>query len=208
MPSNPSRLVLKAAIGFLIGLAVWGGLSVPYTRLLASLSETVVRLGEHPTITTITPQGTLMIIERRDVPRSPTAMQFGVESTDITFNVILLMALFAAGRGALTDRNVFRFAAAAVALVLVHVGAVVSFVEAYYLEGFGKAHGGWIAQHFWGRAPYFYSVVGAYGSAIALWWLFRPSSEPSAKQHGTRRTSRAAQRLRLKAFSLSREESR
>jgi len=92
--------------------------------------------------------------------------------------------------------------------VIVHVAAVVSFVEAYYVEAFGDAHSLSIAQHFWERAPYFYSVVGVYGSAIALWWLFRPSSEPSAKQHGTRRTSRAAQRLRLKAFSLSREESR
>jgi hypothetical protein len=24
-------------------------------------------------------------------------------------------------------------------------------------------------------APYFYSVVGVYGFAIALWWLFRPT---------------------------------
>jgi len=195
LPSNLWRLVLKGTIGFLIGLAVWGGLSVPYTRLLASLSETVVHLGEHPAITRITPRGTLMIIERRDVPRSPSAMQFGVESTDITYNVILLMALFAASRGALTDRNVFRFAAAAVALVIVHVAAVVSFVEAYYVEAVGDAHSLSIAQHFWERAPYFYSVVGVYGFAIALWWLFRPSfSEASRQPQGTRRTSRAAPR--------------
>lgn len=195
MRKNLWRLVLKGLIGFLIGLAVWGGLSVPYTRLLASLSETVVRLSERPTVTHITTQGTLMVVDRSDLPRSPSSGRLGVESTDITFNVILLMTLFAATRGALSDRNVFGFAGAAVALVFVHVAAVVSFVEAYYALSFGPwstSHYGFVARHFWGAAPYFYSVVGVYGFAIALWWLFRPSSQSTPKQAvHARRTLRA-----------------
>lgn len=184
MPKNLWRLVLKGAIGFLLGLAVWGGLSVPYTRLLASMSEIVVRLTEWPAITTITPNGTLMMIDRSDIPPSPSTTRFGVESTDITFNIVLLMALFAASRRALSDRNVFGFAAAAVALVFVHVAAVVSFVKAYYAESFGDwstAHYGLVARHIWNAAPYFYSVVGAYGFAIALWWLFRPSPQTKSR---------------------------
>jgi hypothetical protein len=170
-------LVLKGAVGFLIGLAVWFGLSVPYTRLLASLSETAVRLDERPPVTSITPQGTLMMVDRSDFPPSPSSVRLGVESTDITFNFILLMTLFAASSRALSDRNVFGFAGAAVALVFVHVAAVVSFVEAEYALSFGAwstSHYGFVARHFWSSAPYFYSVVGVYGFAIALWWLFRP----------------------------------
>ena len=195
MRKNLWRLVLKGAIGFLIGLAVWGGLSVPYTRLLASLSESLVRLGERPAITSITPQGTLMIVDRSDVRPSPSSMRLAVASTDITFNIILLTTLFAANSGALSDRNVFGFAGAAAVLRFVHVAAVVSFVKAYYAESFGDwstAHYGFIARHFWGAAPYFYSVVGVYGFAIALWWLFRPSPRPL----DARRAPRAAHRVR------------
>jgi len=193
-------LALKGLIGFLIGLAVWGGLSGPYTRLLASLSEIVLRLGELPAVTTITTQGTLMIVDRSDFPSSPSAMRFGVESTDITFNLILLTTLFAATSRVFSDRNLFGLAGAAVGLALVHVAAVVSFIKAYYAESFGAwsaSHYGFVARHFWDAAPYFYSVVGSYGFAIALWWLFRDSSKPTAK-HPLRAhpTPRASQRVR------------
>jgi hypothetical protein len=200
LPKNLWQLVLKGAIGFLIALAVWGGLSVPYTRLLASLSETVVRLGEHPPVTSLAAHGTLMMVDRSDFPRSPSFVRLGVESTDITFNFILLMTLFAASGRALSDRNVFGFVGAAVSLVFVHVAAVVSFVEEYYALSFGPwstSHYGFVARHFWGAAPYFYSVVGVYGFAVALWWLFRPSSQSTPKQPvRARRAPRAAQRVR------------
>jgi magnesium-transporting ATPase (P-type) len=179
---NLWRLVLKGAVGFLVGLAIWAGLSVPYTRLLASLSQTVVRLDERPPVTSIIPDGTLMVVDRRDLPPPPSG-RLGVQSTDITFNLILLMTLFAASSRALSDRNVFGFAVAAVALVFVHVAAVVSFVKAYYalsLGAWSASHYGFVARHFWGAAPYFYSVVGVYGFAIALWWLFRPTQSARA----------------------------
>jgi len=138
------------------------------------------------------------MVDRSDFPPSPSSVRLGVESTDITFNLILLMTLFAASGRALSDRNVFGFAGAAVVLVFVHVAAVVSFVEAYYALSLGPwstSHYGFVARHFWGAAPYFYSVVGVYGFAIALWWLFRPSSQSTPKQPvHVRRTPRASQR--------------
>jgi hypothetical protein len=178
-------LVLKGAIGFLIGLAVWAGLSVPYTRLLATLSEGVIRISERPPVTYITPQGTLMMVDRSDVPPSPSSVRLGVESTDITFNFILLMTLFAATNRALSDRNILGFVGAAVALVFVHVAAIVAFVKQDYALNFGPwsaAHYGFVARSFWGAAPYFYGVVGVYGFAIALWWLFRPSLDPQKQK--------------------------
>ncbi|MEO8034305.1 MAG: hypothetical protein ABI837_07710, partial [Acidobacteriota bacterium] len=118
-------------------------------------------------------------------PSSPSSGRLGVESTDITFNFILLATLFAATNKALSDRNVLGFFGAALALVVVHVGAVVSFVKAYYALSFGAwstTHYGFVARNFWSDAPYFYSVVGAYGFAIALWWLFRPVSLATAQK--------------------------
>ncbi len=175
------KLAAKGAVGFLIALGLWMGLSVPYTRLLAAVSEAAIRVSERPPVTSITPQGTLMAIDRTDFPASRSTGQLAVESTDLTFNFILLMSLFAANDRALSDRNVFGFLGAAVALFFVHVAAVVSFVKAHYALNFGAwsaSHYGLVARTFWGAAPYFYSVIGIYGFAFALWWLLRPSSIP------------------------------
>lgn len=191
------KLAGRGAVGFLIALAAWLGLSVPYTRLLASVSEAVIRLVEWPPVTSITPQGTLLVIDRTDFRRSPASGQLAVESTDITFNFILLMTLFAASGQALSDRNVFGFVGATVALVFVHVAAVVAFVKAYYALSFGPwsaLHYGFVARKFWGAAPYFYSVVGVYGFAFGLWWLFRPSPEPSSSMPSSQSVSRGRNR--------------
>lgn len=190
MPKNLFGLALRVTAGFLIALAVWFGLSAPYARLLASLSEIVVRAAEWPAVTSITPQGTLMVVDRTDFPASPSSVQLAVESTDVTSNFILLMALFAASGHVLSDRNVFGFLGAAVALVFVHVAAVVSFVKADYALNYGlwsASHYGPVARHFWSTAPYFYSVAGIYGFPFALWWLFRPSPAPQSNAPPKRR---------------------
>jgi hypothetical protein len=191
---NLFPIALKGAIGFLVGLAVWGGLSVPYTRVLASLSEIAIRAGERGALTYITPDGTVMIVDRSDLPRSPTSPRLGIESTDITFNIILLFALFAASSRTFSDRNVFGFAGAAVSLIFVHVAAALSFVKAYYATALGPwstSRYGAVAQYLWGAAPYFYSVVGVYGFAVALWWLFRPLSDRATQEARTPRVHRA-----------------
>lgn len=204
MPANLSRLVLRGAAGFLVALAVWLALSEPYTRLLASISESVTRLTESPPITRVVPSGTLMILHRSDLPPSPAEMQLALESGDITFNFILLATLFAASSRALSDRNVFGFAGAAALLLLVHVLAVVSFIKADYALNYGNwsaEHYGTIARGVWSAAPYFYSVVGVHAFAFALWWLFRaPATMVPAVSAGTRRPAfpRAARSSRTR----------
>lgn len=194
MRKNLFRLVAKGAIGFALAFVVWLGLSPLYTRFLAAASEGVLRIAESPAVTSLVPRGTLMVVERRDFPATATSAQLAVESTDITFNFILLATLFAASARALSDRNVFGFGAALLLLVAVHVAAVVSFVKAYYALSFGAwsaAHYGTVSRAFWGAAPYFYSVVGVYGFAFALWWLFRaPAAAAAAPARQKAKTAR------------------
>jgi hypothetical protein len=195
LPKNLSPLLLRGSIGFLVGLAVWAGLSAPYTRVLAPLSEFAIRLGEQPPVTYITLEGSLMMIDRTDISLSPSSVRLGVETTEITFNFILLMTLFAARARALTDRNVVGFLCAAAALVFVHVAGVVAFVKADYAVNLGAwsaAHYGVIARTFWEGAPRFYSVVGANGSAVALWWLLRESSSPTSRSSSSGRARQGA----------------
>lgn len=195
MPRSLFRLVAKGAVGFVIALTAWLALSPLYAQSLAAISQGVIRLAERPVVTSINPRGTLMVVERRDFPATSSSRQLGVESTDITFNFILLATLFAVSARALSDRNVFGFLAAAAGLVLVHVAAVVAFVKAYYALSFGAwsaAHYGAVARTFWGAAPYFYSVIGVYGFAFALWWVFR--APPAGIDGPTKQTSRRARR--------------
>lgn len=181
----------------MLGLAIWGGLSVPYARAIGFLAETALRIVESPAITRLTPDATMLIVDRSDAPSSPSSMRFAVETTDITFNLILLITLFAAGSHPFADRNVAGFVTAAAGLVFVHVAAVASFVEAYYATSFGTwsaTHYGYVARHLWVAATYFYGIAGVYGSAIALWWLFRSAAQPAARQG---RRGRVSQRIAI-----------
>ncbi|MFZ2492072.1 MAG: hypothetical protein WA208_11355 [Thermoanaerobaculia bacterium] len=184
----------NGAAGFLIALLVWLGLSAPYARLLAGVSEAAIHAGEWPSATVLTVQGTLIAVDRIDFPPAPGRL--AIESTDLTFNVILLVTLFAATRRPLSNRNLFGLLGASCLLLFVHVFAVVSFVKAHYALNFGswsEANYGVIARSFWGAAPYFYSVAGVYGFAFALWWLFRPppmTSPPAAVPRAVRRRQR------------------
>lgn len=184
-------MLARGATGFLIALAIWYGASIPYARLLASMSEVCLRISERPAITSIVPRGTTLAVVRRDF-RPPPSGAFAVESTDVTFNFILMTTLFAATRRVASDRNVFGFAAACAALFAVHVAAVVAFVKSYYAFSFGSwstAHFGVVARSLWGAAPFFYSVVGVYAFPFALWWLLsgdgsETSRSPRARRRG------------------------
>ena len=194
MPRNLWPLALKGTIAFLIGLAIWAGFAQPYARVLAAASQSILRVTESPDVSSIATNGTLLMVARSDVPSSRTSGRFAVESTDLTFNIILLITLFGASRRALSDKNVFGFTAAAALLVLIHVAAVVAYVKAYYaaISTAPLSYSGMFAARFWEAAPFFYSVVGAYGFAVALWWIFRPMSEPERVETRSRRNAGAA----------------
>jgi hypothetical protein len=166
----------KGAAGFMLGFVIWWALSAPYARLLASLSEPLLRAAERPPVTRLIVDGSEMTIDRDDFPgTSPRpALLIG----DLTANIILLMTLFSVTRRPLSDRNVPRFLLAAFALVLVHVAAVVVNVQSIYalrLGPWSAQHYGPVARNFWGAGAHFYSIAGVFGAPFALWWLLRPS---------------------------------
>jgi hypothetical protein len=175
--------IAKGAAGFVLSLALWWGLSPPYARLLAALSEPVLRAAEHPAVTHLIAGDVDLTIDRSDFPRA--SPRPGLTLMDLTSNVILLATLFAVNRKPLSDRNIRALLLASVALVLVHVAAVVTNVESIYalrLGSWSERNYGPIARNFWGAAAHFYSLIGSFGAAFALWWLFRdPASGETAR---------------------------
>jgi hypothetical protein len=167
----------KGAIGFILGFVLWWALSTPYARLLAGLSEPLIRLAERPPVTHLIPEGTELTIDRDDFPRA--SPRPGLLLMDITANIILLTTLFSVTRKPLSDRNVRGLVLASLALIGVHVVAVIVNVQSIYalrLGPWSARNYGPVARNFWGAAAHFYSLVGLFGAAFALWWLFRPST--------------------------------
>lgn len=176
MPKNLWPTLAKGAAGFVAGVVLWWALSAPYARLLASVSETLIRLAERPAVTRLAADGNEMVIDRDDFPRA--SPRPGLLLTDLTANIIVLTTLFAVARRPLNDRNMVGLLLASLCLVVVHVAAVVVNVQSIYalrLGAWSARNYGPVARNLWGAGAHFYSVVGVFGAAFALWWLFRPS---------------------------------
>jgi len=181
LPRNLWSSLAKGAAGFLLGLLFWWSLSTPYARLLATLSEPLIRIAERPPVTRLIASGTELTIDRDDFPRASPRPSLLL--MDLTANIILLTTLFAANRRPLSDRNALGFLLASLTLVVVHVAAVVMNVESIYalrLGPWSALHYGPVARNFWGAGAHFYSIAGVFGAAFALWWLFRPLDRSAA----------------------------
>jgi hypothetical protein len=135
-----------------------------------------MRLAERPPVTRLAADGNELVIDRDDFPRA--SPRPGLLLMDLTANVIVLTTLFAVARRPFNDRNILGLLLAGLSLVIVHVFAVIVNVQSIYalrLGAWSERNYGLVARNFWGAGAHFYSVVGVFGSAFALWWLFRPS---------------------------------
>jgi hypothetical protein len=187
LPKNLWPYLAKGAAGFLAGFVLWWALAAPYARLLASVSESLMRFVERPPVTRLAADGTELVIDRDDFPRS--SPRPGLRLMDLTANIIVLTTLFAAARRPFADRNIAGLLLAGLSLAAVHVMAVVLNVQAIYalrLGAWSDRNYGPVARNFWGAGAHFYSLAGVFGAAFALWWLFRPSAVENTKRPGER----------------------
>lgn len=176
MPRIDWRTALRALLGFLAGLTLWAALSPLYTPLIAGGAEQLIRLFERPPVTHLNAiENGYVSLDRSDF--DPRSKHPAVSVDDLTFNVIILTVLFAAGRARpFSDRNAIGFLLAALLLMAVHVLAVVSEVMSIYTSQLGmwsQVHYGTLSRNVWTVANHAYRLVLMYAIAFALWWLFR-----------------------------------
>jgi hypothetical protein len=177
LPRIDWRLALKAFAGFLVGLALWALLSPLYDRVIASGAQAVMRMFERPPVTRLTPASdNYVTIDRSDF--DPRSKRPAISIRDLTFNFLLLTALFAISKRVFSDRNIGGFIVAAVLLALTHVLGTIAEVMSIYVAKLGpwsQATYGDLARNFWGVASHSYRLVLMYAIAFALWWALRPS---------------------------------
>ncbi|HEX7706018.1 MAG TPA: hypothetical protein VF701_06115 [Thermoanaerobaculia bacterium] len=176
-----------------MGLALWAGLSPLYDRVVAAGAEAVIRSFENPRVTRLRmAEDRHVRVDRSDFdPRSPRP---AIRVYDLTFNFVLLTALFAAARRTFSDRNVGGFFAASALLALTHILGTVAEVMSIYVAKLGpwsRAHYSDLERHIWGVADHSYKVVLMFAFVFALWWMLRDTgTEKPVLERKARRPAR------------------
>jgi hypothetical protein len=174
------RVALKALAGFVLGVAFWWMASPLYDRAIAASAQAVIRAFEQPKVTRLRPAADNRVtVDRSDF--DPRSNRPAISIRDLTFNVVLLFALFAASKRVFSDRNIGGFLAAAAVLALTHVGATIVEVMSIYVAKLGpwsRVHYTDFDRNLWGVADHFYRVVLMYAIVFALWWGLRDAAAP------------------------------
>ena len=175
MPRIDWRVALKAVAGFLAGVAIWVFLTPLYDQFLAASATKVLRAFENPPVTQLrTGDRHYTTIDRSDFDRR--SKRPAIPLRDLTFNIVLLTALFAASKRTFSDRNIGGFLIAVVILALTHVLGTVVEVMSFYVGKLGMwstVNYSAFERNFWGVLNHFYRLVLMYAIAFALWWIFR-----------------------------------
>jgi len=184
LPRLDWRLAVKAIAGFALGLAVWLLLSPLYDRFLARATELAIRTFERPAVTRLNvADDGYVTVDRTDF--DPRSKRPAIPLRDLTFNFLLLTALFAISRRPFSDRNMLGFLIASVILMVTHVFGAAAEVMSIYVAKLGlwsTVHYGAFARNFWSVANHFYRLVLMYALAFSLWWIFRSDGrEPAPK---------------------------
>lgn len=190
MPRLDWRTVLKAVAGFLAGLAIWVLLTPAYDKVISAGAQAVMRTFENPKVTHLRPaEDNFVTVDRADF--DPRSKRPAIPLHDLTFNIVLMTALFAASKRTFSDKNIGGFLVALVLLALTHIFGTICEVMAIYVAKLGMwstVHYSDLARNIWGVLNHFYRLVLMYAFAFALWWVFRdPSIETAAKKKKAKR---------------------
>jgi hypothetical protein len=191
LPRLAWQTALKALAGFLAGLIVYTFLSGAYGAMVAKLTEAAIHIGERPDVTRLVPEGDYVSIDRRDF--DPRSKRPSVPVSDLTFNFLILTALFAADARTFSDRNIAGFAIACVAIIPFHAFALLTEVMTIYTAKLGPwsmNHYGPTSRMFWSVANHAYRLVLMYAIAFGLWWGLRPRGEAVVAKRSRAKTQR------------------
>ena len=124
MPRIDWRTALRGLAGFVAAVVIWVAASPLYDGFVAGGAELMLRAFERPPVTQLKANGNDVEVVRSDFdPRSPHP---GLPVIDLTFNWVLLAALFAINPRPFSDRNILRFVIASLIMSVTHMLALAS----------------------------------------------------------------------------------
>lgn len=164
--------MLLRALRFLAGLAlgvwIWGATTPAYNHILAPATEVLLHADRRLADAVLVPQA------RKIFVTSATPLPIATMPADqLTYNIILLLALFASNERAWRLPNLRALGIAIVILFLSHcIGLVISIESTYAVRQgvWSEQHYGDAAASFWLMTELVFRIVGMFGVVFATWW--------------------------------------
>jgi hypothetical protein len=173
--------MLLRALRFLAGLAlgvwIWWAATPAYNYVLAPATQLLLHADRRLADAVLVPQ------ERKIFITSATPLPTATMPADqLTYNIILLLALFASNERTWRFANLRGLAIALVILFVSHcIGLVISIESTYAVRQgpWSDQHYGDAAANFWLTAEIVFRIVGMFGVVFASWWALSYSKRVS-----------------------------
>ena len=168
---------LRFLAGVALGVWIWWAATPAYNHILAPATQLLLHADRRLADAVLLPQ------ERRIFVTSATPLPTATMPADqLTYNIILLLALFATNERAWRFANVRGLILALVILFVSHcIGLVISIESTYAMRqgAWSEQHYGDAAADFWQTAELVFRIVGMFGVVFASWWALSHSKSVS-----------------------------
>ena len=169
--------VLRFVGGLALGVWIWWAGASAYNHLLAPATELLIHADRRLAAAALVPQ------ERKIFVTSATPLPTATMPADqLTYNIILLLALFASNERAWSRANLGALAIALAILFASHVVSLVISIESTY----AVRQGAWSELHYssaaasvWLTSELVFRIVGMFGVVFAAWWALSHSKSVS-----------------------------
>ncbi len=175
--------IVRLAVGLLIGIALWWACGDAWNRALAVIAQPLMKLDSRIAAGELVAVGHTIVVQ----PTRDTMPMATIPADQLTFNVILLVALFASNRAPFSDRNMKAFAIAFVIVLLLHPIGLFLSIESTY----ANQQGTWSDQHYgdtaariWINAEIFYRLIGMFGVVFGAWWIVAGDTLSASRRRG------------------------
>ena len=165
--------LLKLLVGLVAGIAFWTVALPPLTTVVAAVVNPMIRVDRRFRQSDVSAGGETIHVNG--------TKPLEIRADQITYNLILLVALFAANRSPLSRANLVRFLLSLAITCAAYFVAVFVWIEAGYATVFGA----WSETQYsraeatvWVALQYLYQVVGMFAIVFLCWWISSADALP------------------------------
>jgi hypothetical protein len=160
--------------GFVVATLVWLWISPLLARGMAATTQPLLHLDSRFRDAQLSSSESMVSV---DAPHG-TFPQTKYPADQLTFNLILLVALFASNKRPCRDRDILAFFVSLAIVLALQPLALLVTIETYYADftKWGESQYGNVAANVWLVLQMFWRLVGMFGVVFACWWV-APSRE-------------------------------
>lgn len=172
-PAPYRRFLLRLPVALLVALALWLALRPVIETAVAGLAQTLIRSFEYPRVTRLVVDDHRAQVRRSDFRTNSQIPALAL--TDITFNTIVLLALYFALPKPFSRRQLERLFMGVCVLFLTQALNLVFHVKSLYALGLGEwsqQHYSALARNVFGFLRYFTDLPGRFSFPFLIWLGF------------------------------------